>query len=53
MTCWDFSPTKAVNSSATGNLAATLNVQERTIIDYLDHLESVFLVAQAQFFSEE
>jgi uncharacterized protein len=34
------------------NLAAMLNVQERTIVDYLDHLESVFLVAQAQFFSE-
>ncbi|MGC2289155.1 MAG: ATP-binding protein [Thermoplasmata archaeon] len=34
------------------NLADTLHVQERTIVDYLDHLESVFLVAQAQFFSE-
>jgi uncharacterized protein len=34
------------------NLGETLDVQERTIIDYLDHLESIFLVAQAQFFSE-
>ena len=33
-------------------LARMLNVQERTVVDYLDHLESVFLVAQAQFFSE-
>ncbi len=33
------------------NLAALLKVQERTIVDYLEHLESVFLIAQAQFYS--
>lgn len=33
------------------NLAQLLNVQERTIVDYLEHLESVFLIAQAQFYS--
>lgn len=33
------------------NLAEMLHVQERTIVDYLDHLESVFLVTQAEFYS--
>jgi uncharacterized protein len=33
-------------------LAEMLHVQERTVVDYLDHLESVFLVSQAEFFSE-
>jgi uncharacterized protein len=33
------------------NLASLLSVQERTIVDYLEHLQSVFLVSQAQFFS--
>jgi predicted AAA+ superfamily ATPase len=34
------------------NLAETFHVQERTVVEYLEHLESVFLVSQAQFFSE-
>jgi predicted AAA+ superfamily ATPase len=33
------------------NLAERLHVEERTIRDYLDYLESVYLVSQAQFFS--
>ena len=34
------------------NLAETLGTQERTVIEYLDYLERVYLVSQAQFFSE-
>jgi uncharacterized protein len=34
------------------NLAETLRVEERTIIEYLDYLESVFLVSRAQYYSE-
>jgi len=34
------------------NLAETLKVEERTIVDYLDYLEGVFLVSRAQYYSE-
>jgi len=33
-------------------LSQLLHVEERTVIDYLGHLESVFLLSQAQFYSE-
>lgn len=34
------------------NIAGLLHVEERTVIEYLAYLESVFLVSQSQYFSE-